>query len=378
MNAVAKLGKPVAFASGNTYSLNLDHLLQKFPPDFDLLDYDIYVVFLSGGKDSVASLLELLEQGVPREKIECHHHLVDGADDTFMDWPCTEDYCVKLCQALGITFYKSWKEGGFRREMNRKEQCTAPVLFETPTGVVRVGGDSSKVGTRGKLPAKSKDLQSRWCSGYLKIDVGKRVISQQSRFIGRRTLVITGERADESTNRANYAQFEPHSGSCTKTAVKDADGNIKKDRFGKPMFNYKRVKSRHVDHCRLILDWHETKVWEIIERHRILPHPAYILGWGRASCLTCIFGSPSQWATIRKYMPDRFSAIEICEIDSGVTLHYKKGKRIPLSVIADQGSPYQIDPFWLDVAMNSTFEQPIIVESWKLPAGAFGEQCGPT
>lgn len=377
MNAVTKLGESIAFASGNTYSLNFDHLLQD-EPQYDLLDYDIYVVFLSGGKDSVACVLELLERGVPKDKIECHHHLVDGVDDIFMDWPCTEDYCVKLCQALGITFYKSWKEGGFRREMNRKAQSTAPVVFETPTGIVRVGGQSSKLGTRGKLPAKSGDLQSRWCSSYLKIDVGKKVISHQPRFSGRRTLVVTGERAQESSNRAKYAKFEPHAGSCVKTPVKDDSGNIKMDRFGKPVFNYKRVQSRHVDHCRLILDWHERKVWEIIERHRILPHPAYILGWGRASCLTCIFGSPSQWATIRQYMPERFAAIEACEQVSGVTLHYKKGKRLTLSEVADKGHPYQLDPFWLDVAMSRSFEQTIIVDSWKLPAGAFGEKCGPT
>lgn len=34
----------------------------------------------------------------------------------------------------------------------------------------------------------------------------------------------------------------------------------------------------------------------------------------------------------------------------------------------------------LDVqaAMAPTFTEPVILEEWSLPAGAFGESCGPT
>lgn len=56
----------------------------------DVLAYDCYVVAFSGGKDSVALVLHLLELGVPAEKIELWHHLVDGREGSaLVDWPCT-------------------------------------------------------------------------------------------------------------------------------------------------------------------------------------------------------------------------------------------------------------------------------------------------
>lgn len=38
----------------------------------------VYIVAFSGGKDSVAMVLHLLEIGVPKESIHLHHHDVDG------------------------------------------------------------------------------------------------------------------------------------------------------------------------------------------------------------------------------------------------------------------------------------------------------------
>ncbi|MFI4926375.1 MAG: hypothetical protein ACHP7E_01645, partial [Burkholderiales bacterium] len=62
-------------------------------------------------------LLRLLELGVPRSRIECQHHLVDGREgSTLMDWPVTESYCTALCQALGVPLTFSWREGGIERE----------------------------------------------------------------------------------------------------------------------------------------------------------------------------------------------------------------------------------------------------------------------
>jgi hypothetical protein len=56
----------------------------------DLSTYDRFVIAFSGGKDSIACFLHLLESGVQREKIELWHHDVDGREGNhFMDWPCT-------------------------------------------------------------------------------------------------------------------------------------------------------------------------------------------------------------------------------------------------------------------------------------------------
>ena len=51
----------------------------------DLHSYQYYYVAFSGGKDSIALVLYLLDQGVPHERIELHHHLVDGRSESFMD-----------------------------------------------------------------------------------------------------------------------------------------------------------------------------------------------------------------------------------------------------------------------------------------------------
>ena len=46
-----------------------------------------------------------------------------------------------------------------------------------------------------------------------------------------------------------------------------------------------------------------AEVWEIIKRYRVIPHPAYRLGWGRVSCWDCIFGTSNQWASLQAIAP---------------------------------------------------------------------------
>lgn len=44
------------------------------PELLPLEDYDLVIVLLSGGKDSIACYYKLLELGVPKKKIELWHH----------------------------------------------------------------------------------------------------------------------------------------------------------------------------------------------------------------------------------------------------------------------------------------------------------------
>ena len=73
----------------------------------DLHSYDRIVVAFSGGKDSVASLLTVLDAGVPAERIDVYHHDVDGNGPSFMDWPSTTAYCRAVTRALGVPLYLS-------------------------------------------------------------------------------------------------------------------------------------------------------------------------------------------------------------------------------------------------------------------------------
>ena len=106
--------------------------------------YDKVIVAFSGGKDSTACVLDLLQRGVPKEKIELWHHKIDGAANAFMDWPSTPDYCRQFAEEFGLALRFSWRQGGFLTEMLRAGTPTAPVTFETPHGVDTYGGQGRR------------------------------------------------------------------------------------------------------------------------------------------------------------------------------------------------------------------------------------------
>lgn len=315
----------------------------------DLIAYRRIVVAFSGGKDSLAALLHLLELGVPAEAIELHHHDVDGRGPSFMDWPCTEGYVRTIADHLSLPLYISWREGGFAREIDRDDAPTAPVMFETPAGIGRAGGNGP-AGTRGLFPQTSANLSVRWCSPALKIDVLAASIRNQPRFLDGGTLVVTGERAEESPARAGYPALERHRTSTL---------------------------ARRVDHWRPIHAWRESDVWVIIQRWGIRPHPAYVLGWGRLSCRSCIFGSPDQWATLRLVFPRAFESIAAREGRCGRTIH----RALTVAQLADRRTPYSSalsHPDELAQAEDAEWRLPILASPWLLPAGAFGDGAGPT
>ncbi len=315
----------------------------------DLGAYRRFVVAFSGGKDSLAALLYLLSLGVPAHAIELHHHDVDGQGPTFMDWPCTLGYVRAIADHVGIALYGSWREGGFARELARADAPTAPIVFETPTGIGRAGGNGP-AGTRGLFPQTSPDLRVRWCSPALKIDVLAAALRNQRRFHDGRTLVITGERAEESPSLARYAVLEPHRTS---------------------------TRTRAVDHWRPVHHWSEREVWVAIERSGIRPHPVYALGWGRLSCRACIFGSADQWATIRLVFPAAFERIAAREAASGRTLH----RSLSVSQLADRGTPFPAATKHADEraqADDPVWRRSIFINPWAMPAGAFGDTAGPS
>ena len=177
-------------------------------------------------------------------------------------------------------------------------------------------------------------------------------IRNQERFNGKKVLLVSGERAEESAGRAKYAEFEP-----------DRADN----RDGK--------KKRHVDRYRNVHKWTEQEVWDIIEKHNVRVHPAYYIGWGRVSCASCIFGSKDQWATLHKIDKDHVNQIIEYERQFDVTIN--RTKSVP--ELIEEGTPYDnIPEDVVRLALSDTYNKEIFVEIWELPNGAFGESCGPT
>jgi 3'-phosphoadenosine 5'-phosphosulfate sulfotransferase (PAPS reductase)/FAD synthetase len=391
----------------------------------DLRSYDYVIVAFSGGKDSLAALLHTLDlarsQGrdlVRDRALELWHHDVDSPESgQFMDWPVTTPYVRALGAALGIPVYFSWKVGGFLRELMKTQERTASSKWEEPGGVVgESGGERGKVATRRMWPAQTSDLQKRWCSPTLKIEVMDKAIANQARFKGRRVLVVTGERAEEApvTETAFPTTIRgvvhagtrgaKKSGPVTKCgiafkqipderppfgwwyAVTCDECHRKLGRAGYAAFEEHRSHSpgpraqRHVDHWRPVHHWSTPQVWEEIRRYGVVPHPAYRAGLGRVSCAFCIFGSPDQWATLRDMMPTGFERIAQLEEELGHTISHEETVRER----AARGQAYAILSADVDegrrLAVQPRYDAPILVrpENWILPAGAYAEAAGPT
>jgi 3'-phosphoadenosine 5'-phosphosulfate sulfotransferase (PAPS reductase)/FAD synthetase len=320
--------------------------------EMSLDDYDMILVAYSGGKDSLASLLDLLERGVDPSKIELHHHDIDGEGEALMDWPCTRSYVQATAEALNLPIVYSWREGGFVREMLRHEVPTAPVRYERRGELKVLPTKRNTPGSRLKFPQVSADLSVRWCSAYLKIDVMARVVANDPAYQGKRLLIVTGERREESTARSKYKEYEVHRTNSRK---------------------------RVVHQWRNVLGWSEEQVWAAIRRWNIRPHPAYLLGWGRVSCMACIFGDDDQWASVDELSPDRIDRIDLYEIQFGTTIRKGRGVRETI----ERGREFVSDkPEALKaLAMSDGFTADIFFmgdEPWTMPAGAFKRCGGPT
>jgi hypothetical protein len=205
-----------------------------------LADYDLCVVSFSGGKDSLALVLDLLERGVPRDRIQLWHQCIDAPGEPFMDWPCTEGYVKAVGAALGVRVLFQRRLGGFLGELLKQDARTRPVLFDRQDGTSALaGGLKGKVGTRRRFPQATADLRVRWCSSVLKIDAFALALNNDPALKAGRLLVLTGERRQESANRAAYAEKEPHR--CDS-------------------------RRRRVDAWRAVIDWTEQQVWDVIRR----------------------------------------------------------------------------------------------------------------
>lgn len=174
------------------------------PELLPLEDYDLIVVLLSGGKDSIACYYKLIELGVPKEKIEFWHHDIDGGHPSRqMDWRCTQNYVRAFAEAENIPLRLSWRVNGFFGELYRIGASEPIEWMDPDTGEIcqcrlskkyldclkikqqdteQMEEKLKEYGNRGKFPAKSGDLSRRWCSAYLKIMVAESVISNMDQL----------------------------------------------------------------------------------------------------------------------------------------------------------------------------------------------------
>lgn len=392
-------------------SIFLDSLLP-------LEDYDMIIVLLSGGKDSVACLLHLLELGVPREKIECWHHDIDGGHPKrIMDWKCTGSYVRALCEALGVTLRVSYREDGFFGELYRIGASKPIHWIDPDTGEIQdcrlsdrqklcrqikeQGGTSEDLkpyGYRMKFPAKAASLQTRWCSAYLKIMVADSLMINLDSLD---QLEAAGGKRLKFPAKGGTHQGRWCSGNL-KAAVQDAvtsnlektacdkkilvvSGERRGESAGRSRYNEIEVhrtdaqikKHRLVHSWRAVIDWSEKDVWEIMKRWKVNPHPCYRAGWNRCSCAFCIFSLPSHFAGLRELYPEEFELLKRDEKILGFTLDNKKD--LEGYIGGAESCLYRGDTQAIQSLISGEYHiEDIFTEDWKYPAGAFhGANGGP-
>ena len=90
--------------------------------------------------------------------------------------------------------------------------------------------------------------------------------------------------------------------------------------------------------------------------------------------MLCIFGNANQWASAMAIAPSRVQRVSNYEKEFKITIHRQKS----VEEQAALGTPFAMNPAHIALAHSTTYDQPILVDNWVLPAGAFGEGCGPT
>lgn len=378
-----------------------------------LEEYDLIVVLISGGKDSVACYLKLIELGVPKEKIEFWHHDIDGGHPTRrMDWKCTQNYVKALADAEGVKLRVSYRVNGFFGELYRIGASEPIEWIDPDTGEIKQCKLSSnylkcrelkeqateemeellkQYGYRMKFPAKTGDLSRRWCSAYLKICVADTVVSNLDRL---------GELEELGGKRHKFpAKGGTHSGRwCSgnlKAAVQDSvtanleetkhdkkilivSGERRGESAGRSKYNEMEIhrtnataKAHRIVHqWRCCIDYSEKDVWELLKRHHINPRPCYRIGWNRCSCMMCIFSTPRLFAGVKELFPDDYASLRHDEEVLGFTLDNKKNLD---EFIGDTPSCV----CWNDKkAIHSILTgefgtEDIYTENWNYPVGAF-------
>lgn len=346
-------------------------LLEELLP---LESYDLIILLISGGKDSIACYYKLLELGVPKQKIEFWHHDIDGGHPARrMDWRCTSSYIHAFSEAEQVPLRVSWRKNGFFGELYRIG-ASEPIEWQEPdTQEIwqcplskkykeclklkeKSAEDMEKQlehlekigGRRLKFPAKGGTHQGRWCSGSLKASVQDSVTaSLEKTKKDTRLLIVSGERRGESAGRSKYNEMEIH------------------------RTNAEAKAHRIVHQWRPVIDYSEKDVWEVLKRHKVNPHPCYRAGWNRCSCAMCIFSTPKLFAGIRELYPEDYGLLRQDEkilgftLDNHCDLDTFVGNAKSCVYHGDQEALYSL------ITGEFSKDSIYVKDQWMYPAGAF-------
>ena len=344
--------------------------------------YDLVIVLISGGKDSIACYYKLLELGVPKSKIEFWHHDIDGGHPSrTMDWRCTANYIRSFAEAEQIPLRVSWRKNGFFGELYRIGASELIEYVDPETGEIYQCPPSKKYmecqklkvaaisemenklaefGYRMKFPMKSGELSRRWCSAYLKIMVADTVLRNMNSVAANLTktrmdiklLIVSGERRGESVGRSKYNEIEIH------------------------RTNAVSKHHRTVHQWRPVIDYSEKDIWEVLKRHKVNPHPCYRAGWNRCSCAMCIFSTPQLFAGIRELYPKEYALL--CQDEKVLGFTLDNHCDLETYIGSADSCVYHGDKEAIQSLLTGEFpvESVYVKDKWKYPVGAFHGAAG--
>lgn len=224
----------------------------------------LFIINHSGGKDSQAMMIKLLEC-VPKEQI-----LVVHASLGFMEWPGAMELARDQAAAAGVPFIVAKSKKSFL-DMVLKRFQERP---EVPS-----------------FPAP----KYRQCTSDLKRDPIKREVRRYAKAIGFDRIVnCIGLRAEESVGRSKQDVYKPAA---------------ENGKAGRSWFNYLPIHSLNT-----------SEVFRTIQDDGQQPHWAYQDN-DRLSCITCIMASAADLIHGAKQNPQVFALMCLVEQVTGYALH---------------------------------------------------------
>lgn len=233
-------------------------------------DGALFVANHSGGKDSQAMLVKLLQR-VPAAQLLVVHASLGAAE-----WHGALEHAQQQAEAAGLPFLVARARKSF---MDMVEHRYA----------VRPGPNSSC------WPSAS----NRQCTSDLKRDPIQREVRAYAKVHGF-TKVVTclGIRAAESPGRAKRATFQVNK-----------RGTVR----GRDWFEWLPIH-----------DMATADVWRTIHAAGQAPHPAYLAGNQRLSCVFCIMGSARDLANGARHRPELLAQYLEVEDRTGYTMHQSR------------------------------------------------------
>lgn len=230
----------------------------------------LYVVNHSGGKDSQAMMIKLLEHTPPLRMVVIHASLGE------VEWEGALELAEKQAKDAGVPFVVAYAVKTFLQMVEHRFK-------------VRPGPNSPC------WPSAS----NRQCTSDLKRGPIEREVRRYAKEQGLTTIIsCMGIRAQESNARSKQAPFR-----------QNERGSV----AGRSWYEWLPIFDMKVD-----------EVWSTIHGDGQNPHWAYAKGNDRLSCVFCIMGSRNDLRNGRKQRPELFEKYIEIEKRTGYTMHMSR------------------------------------------------------